>query len=593
MKCRNCQRTIPSTVMFCAYCGAGTAAPAAAPPPQAPPPITAAPRIPPPQQRPPAPPAPPPPPAAPRGFGVWVAAHKIQTFAAVALAIIAVVIAALLLAPPPSDDAPAASPPPPTTAPAPPATSESLTAPANPPPATAAPQAPALPSVADVMDNALLSIVQVLTNTGSGSGFIVNQSGLVVTNAHVVGNNPQVQIRPGAGNATYRGQVIATHPNLDLAYIQIDSNRQFRPIAIGDSDQIRVGAEVIAIGFPLGSDLGQDPTVTTGIISAKRSAPTYLQTDASLNPGNSGGPLLDNRGYVVGVNTAGIAQTDDGRTVTGINFAIPINEVKQQLGNRITPGQPAVPLAATPAPTPTPTPTATPAPTPTATPTPAPTATPIPTPTPTPTPTPIPTPTPTPTPLPTPLPTPTPTPIPTPTPTPYPTPTPRPTPTPTPRPTSTPQPTPTPVTIWRDCGNSSHKYRIQCNQHWIQTDGTSAGGRPFLQITVKDFYSGESLGDFFNRHRQSLVRKARDYQLLEMGELYGETINGRNYVHMEYIWQPRANDCLYHVVEHIFRSRYYPARAYGFAITAGVCENDLLTYDAQREDILKGFKEYE
>ena len=233
-------------------------------------------------------------------------------------------------------------------------------------------------TTADVMENALPSIVQVLAGDGSGSGFIVNEDGLVVTNEHVVAGYDRVQVRLGSGGGTYGGAVAGVHSTLDLAYIQIDGSREFTPIAIGDSDEIRVGEPVIAIGFPLGSELGRDATLTTGVVSAKRQEQGYLQTDASLNPGNSGGPLLDANGYVVGINTAGIDETDDGRTVQGISFAIAINEVKRDLGRQITEGQPA--NATCP---PTPVPTATPAPVPTETPTPVPTATPTPTPTPT------------------------------------------------------------------------------------------------------------------------------------------------------------------------------------------------------------------
>ena len=114
-----------------------------------------------------------------------------------------------------------------------------------------------------------------------------------------------------------------------------------------------------------------------------------------------------------------------------------------------------------------------------------------------------------------------------------------------------------------------------------------------MDITVKDFNSGESLAAFFERHRQELLAQAPDYVAFESGITKGKTINLRNYIHMEYLWQPDAGDCLYHVVEHIFRSRYYPLRNYGFAITAGVCENQLAGYDKVRTNILSSFKETE
>ena len=300
-------------------------------------------------------------------------------------------------------------------------------------------------SIADVTENALPSVAHIVTGTGSGTGFIVNESGLVVTNKHVVDGSTQVSVRMASGSE-YRGSVTQRHPTLDLAYINIDSNRTFTPIAVGDSDEVRVGAEVIAIGFPLGSALGSEPTVSVGIISAKRD--DSLQTDASLNPGNSGGPLLNMFGQVIGVVVSRVEADSTGRPISGIGFAIPINEVKTELGGQVSPAGSVLPTP-TPFPTigptpdleatmsaieaidafrreseqatrtaveaqataeqyavsleatriaelPTPTPTATPtaAPTPTAIPTATPTATPEPTPTPTPTPTLTPTPTP-------------------------------------------------------------------------------------------------------------------------------------------------------------------------------------------------------
>ncbi len=201
-------------------------------------------------------------------------------------------------------------------------------------------------SVADVVENALPSVVQIIAGSGSGTGFIVNESGLVVTNKHVVGGASQVTLRLASGG-NFQGRVAQLHPSLDLAYIEIDADRSFTPIAVGDSGKIRVGEDVIAIGFPLGSSLGQEPTVSVGIISAKRN--DRLQTDASLNPGNSGGPLLNMFGAAIGVVTSRIDSTDSGRAVAGISFAIPINEVKSGLGRQVSPSGRTLP-------TPTPTP---------------------------------------------------------------------------------------------------------------------------------------------------------------------------------------------------------------------------------------------
>ncbi len=188
-------------------------------------------------------------------------------------------------------------------------------------------------SIAEVVENALLSVVEIQTRGGNGTGFIVNEAGLVVTNSHVVAGQTSVGIRMTNG-VIYQGNVTQVDLNLDLAYIEIDSARTFIPIAIGDSDAMRVGEDVIAIGFPLGTSLGTEPTVSVGIVSAKREG--YLQTDASLNPGNSGGPLLDIFGQVCGVIVSRLETSDSGRPIAGIGFAIPINVVKANLGGAVS-----------------------------------------------------------------------------------------------------------------------------------------------------------------------------------------------------------------------------------------------------------------
>ena len=140
-----------------------------------------------------------------------------------------------------------------------------------------------------------------------------------------------------------------------MAYVEIVSSRTFAPLPLGDSGEVRLSEPVIAIGYPLGEELGLDPTVSRGIISAKRD--DYLQTDASLNPGNSGGPLLDANGNVIGVITFRISSTPEtGRPVTGIGFAIPIDAVQQDLGALAASGNPSAESTSTPIPTVPPTP---------------------------------------------------------------------------------------------------------------------------------------------------------------------------------------------------------------------------------------------
>lgn len=169
---------------------------------------------------------------------------------------------------------------------------------------------------------------------GTGTGFIWDGAGHVVTNAHVAGNAKQVAIRLTSGDIL-QADVVGVAPNYDLAVVRIDTRGKLPPpIAIGSSADLKVGQFALAIGNPF----GLDQSLTTGIISAlKRRMPTsagreisnVIQTDAAINPGNSGGPLLDSAGRVIGVNTAIISPSG---TSAGIGFAIPIDVV-----NRVVP----------------------------------------------------------------------------------------------------------------------------------------------------------------------------------------------------------------------------------------------------------------
>ena len=204
-----------------------------------------------------------------------------------------------------------------------------------------------------VAEQALPSVLHITTGSGSGTGFIINESGLVVTNRHVVEGARRVSVILSTGEE-FRGDVIQRHSVLDLAYIQINSDQSFTPLALGDSNDVRIGEAVIAIGYPLGEELGLEPTVSRGIISAKRDE--YLQTDASLNPGNSGGPLLSGDGRVIGVITFRVERTETGQPISGIGFAISINELKQMLAVAGMPVQTLVPSMPTSLPTIQPTP---------------------------------------------------------------------------------------------------------------------------------------------------------------------------------------------------------------------------------------------
>ena len=153
-----------------------------------------------------------------------------------------------------------------------------------------------------------------------GSGFIIDPEGYVVTNNHVIEDADQIKVKLD-DDKEFEAEVVGRDPNTDLALLKIESKQDLPVIAMGDSDKLKIGQWVVAIGSPF----GLERTVTAGIVSAKGrvigSGPydDFIQTDASINPGNSGGPLLNMKGEVVGINTAIIASG------TGIGFAIPIN----------------------------------------------------------------------------------------------------------------------------------------------------------------------------------------------------------------------------------------------------------------------------
>ena len=162
---------------------------------------------------------------------------------------------------------------------------------------------------------------------GTGSGFIIEPDGLVLTNNHVVENAKEITVTLKDGREL-PAQVKGRDPKTDLAVIKLDGAGPFPVATLGDSDALSIGDWVIAIGNPF----GLDNTVTAGIVSAKGRAigagpyDEFIQTDAPINPGNSGGPLLDENGAVVGINTAIFSRS--GGSI-GIGFAVPINMAKQ------------------------------------------------------------------------------------------------------------------------------------------------------------------------------------------------------------------------------------------------------------------------
>lgn len=174
---------------------------------------------------------------------------------------------------------------------------------------------------------------QALTGEGAGSGFILNESGHIVTNNHVVAAANQVTVVFHDGFEA-AADIVGTDDDSDLAVIKVDSLPEgARPLPVGDSDQVRAGQQVVAIGNPF----GYGGSMTTGIVSAvgrvipsgftRFSIPQAIQTDAAINPGNSGGPLLNMQGEVIGVN-AQIRTSGSARANSGVGFAIPSNVVR-------------------------------------------------------------------------------------------------------------------------------------------------------------------------------------------------------------------------------------------------------------------------
>ena len=157
-----------------------------------------------------------------------------------------------------------------------------------------------------------------------GSGFIIDKEGFVVTNNHVIQDAEQIKVKLG-GDTEYDAEVVGRDANTDLALLKIKTGKDLPFLKLGDSDELKIGQWVVAIGSPF----GLERTVTAGIVSAKGrvigSGPydNFIQTDASINPGNSGGPLINMQGEVVGINTAIIAAGH------GIGFAIPVNLSKK------------------------------------------------------------------------------------------------------------------------------------------------------------------------------------------------------------------------------------------------------------------------
>ena len=205
------------------------------------------------------------------------------------------------------------------------------------------------------------SLVKIETEDGgSGSGFIVNARGDVITNSHVVADYSTVTVLIQDGRSM-QGTVVGQDVYLDLAYIRLSGGQgNFRAVTLGSSASVSAGQDVLAVGFPLGSNT---TTVTRGIVSAVLSGEDgtkWIQTDAPLNPGNSGGPLLDTSGKVIGVVTSRLDYDWlSGRNIEGVGFALAVDELKARMNFLASGGKKLIPTP-TPMPTPTPAPTLSP-----------------------------------------------------------------------------------------------------------------------------------------------------------------------------------------------------------------------------------------
>lgn len=203
---------------------------------------------------------------------------------------------------------------------------------ATPPPTSTPTPTPVPPSMADIVASVLPSVVFILVQVAgkpvSGSGFIVGATGQVITNMHVVEGASSIRVY--VGDQPLSATVTASSRINDLALLQVDATN-LPALSLGDSSALRVGQEVLAFGFPYADEIGSaQVSVTRGIVS-RLGAKVYelsdgIQIDAALNPGSSGGPVVNLKGEVVGVSVAKLTRA------TGINFAIPASHVLALLG---------------------------------------------------------------------------------------------------------------------------------------------------------------------------------------------------------------------------------------------------------------------
>jgi S1-C subfamily serine protease len=177
-------------------------------------------------------------------------------------------------------------------------------------------------------------------SVASGSGFLIDDDGHILTNAHVVDGAQKVQVELGDGD-TQDAEVVGTDPSTDIALLKVDDTNGVKPLELGDSSAVQVGDPVVAIGNPF----ALDRTVTSGIVSALQrqiqapngfSISDVIQTDAAINPGNSGGPLIDGSGRVIGINSQIESQSGGNE---GVGFAVPIKTAQDVVGQLLNGGE--------------------------------------------------------------------------------------------------------------------------------------------------------------------------------------------------------------------------------------------------------------
>ena len=180
-------------------------------------------------------------------------------------------------------------------------------------------------NVYEKLNPAIVSIdAELPIGVSSGTGCIIDKNGIILTSSHVIADSKKIDVTLHNGHV-YKAKILTTG-KIDIALISIQTKEALNTISLGDSEKIKVGQKVLAIGNPFGFN----GTLTQGIISRIDYAKDKIQTDAAINPGNSGGPLITTTGEVVGINQS-IYNPDNNISNIGIGFAIPINTVKEML----------------------------------------------------------------------------------------------------------------------------------------------------------------------------------------------------------------------------------------------------------------------